>query len=286
MLCLSRIRPSRVSLRVACPKLRRCAKQCCTNKKDFCLSGADHDGASCAKSSDPAECCHDKHENCIMHAANGRNCAFSPLCSEKEKEEAVGTYADTNPNGKSSADVKFAEKVNTPAEKWSRMHGKVKPNGGDSSAKEAAAAKAEAAAARDDEKTEKAQQAQQLAQPNAQATQELSSSGRNLRELVEPCAKQCCTNKKNFCLSGADHDGAACAKSSDPAECCEGRLDSCCARRHRNATAPMASSCMASWRAFPTSAPLRDACTLPRCVQPGGACTGARGKPRASRVPT
>ena len=230
---------------------------------------------------DKHEKCDEKHENCLLNAANGRNCAFSPLCSKKEKEEAAEIYAEKNPNGMAAADVQFAEKVTKPSEKWSPMHGK--PRG---SAKEAAAAKAEAAAARDDEKTEKAQQAQQLAQPNAQATQELSSSGQNLRELVEPCAKQCCANKKNFCLSGADHDGAACAKSSDPAECCEGRLDSCCARRHRNATAPMASSCMASWRAFPTSAPLRDACTLPRCVQPGGACTGARGKPRASRVPT
>lgn len=198
----------------------RCAKQCCTNKKDMCLRGIDHDGTLCAKEADPAECCDGKHENCLLHAANGRNCAYSPLCSEQEMDEARQTFAD-------KADAKVA--------------GGAGNSGNDGTSKAAAAAASgvsAAATSRANEKTAKEGRAEQ-AQAAAQASQELSSSAnakasatslRNLRDVVEPCAKECCTNKKDMCLKGADRDGTDCKHAADPGECCEGRLDSCSAR--------------------------------------------------------
>ena len=155
-----------------------CAKQCCTNKKNFCLAGElDHE-------CDQKEaCCQNKHENCLMHAANGGDCALSPLCSKQEKEEAKDTYAHH----------------------WDQTHG-------DGTKRSYEEMKAASAAAN--------KEARMIGQPS-------DVDVVSLRDMITPCAKQCCTNKKDFCLSGADHDGASCAKSSDPAECCEGRLDSC-----------------------------------------------------------
>ena len=38
----------------------------------------------------------------------------------------------------------------------------------------------------------------------------------SLKDIVAPCAKECCSNKRDFCVRGVDHDGTLCAKEHDP----------------------------------------------------------------------
>ena len=130
-----------------------CAKQCCTNKKDVCVAGHPNN----------LDKCDDSHQDCLLNAANGRDCAWSELCSKKETDEAATDFKDK------------WEKDNVPKLAFSE----------------------------------------------------------NLRTLVEPCAKECCTNKKDFCLTGEYPASAwtTCKSSADGSnardECCKDRLDSC-----------------------------------------------------------
>jgi len=151
-----------------------CAKQCCANKKEFCV----------AAHPDDADLCDGQHESCLLHAANGRNCAWSPLCSKQEKDEATADFKDKLEKDKA-------------------------PN------------------------AEAAQAAAQLATPPPKPPLAAGALLGNLRSLVEPCAKECCTNKKEFCLA-AEYPASAwttCKSSADGSdaqdECCEGRFDSC-----------------------------------------------------------
>ena len=151
-----------------------CAKQCCANKKEFCV----------AAHPDDADLCDGQHESCLLHAANGRNCAWSPLCSKQEKDEATADFKDKLEKDKA-------------------------PN------------------------TEAAQAAAQLATPPPKPPLAAGALLGNLRSLVEPCAKECCTNKKDFCLTGEYPASAwtTCKSSADGSnardECCKDRMDSC-----------------------------------------------------------
>lgn len=78
----------------------------------------------------PQGCCEGKHENCLVHAANGDNCALSPLCigknqtkrtfEEKKAASAAAGHAARKSGQPSDVDVVSLREMVTPyAALWS-----------------------------------------------------------------------------------------------------------------------------------------------------------------------
>ena len=209
-----------------------CAKQCCANKKDTCHLNADK--------------CDDNHQDCLLHAANGRDCAWSELCSKKEKDEAATDFKD---QWEKDHPFKLASSENlremvTPCAKQCCTNKKDvcvagHPNNLDKCDDSHQDCLLNAANGRDCawselcSKKETDEAADDFKDKWEKDNVPKLAFSENLRTLVEPCAKECCTNKKDFCLTGEYPASAwtTCKSSADGSnardECCKDRMDSC-----------------------------------------------------------